>query len=1042
MYPQPSRILSNGSTGTSISDLPYGNQPAAPREVNSFDDAEPTNPTETTSLLSSSARRIRPKSSPRLGRDGSDDPPSFNEAPAASPRARRRPISLRLSFLLACVLLYVNLSFLILTAVGVRSPFIANNALPPHFGSMFYPLWLTILSLLTNMLALFAFVVPNESPHLASWTAFMSAAALGVQLILILAVGQLRHRENVLTLVLIGIALLSTLHAGASAHLVFEYAPLLEAPVDLETREAPGFVASLKRVGSYLFTFFSVSLPIAVLHVAILASFALLTLSVILRSYDASLQPSGQLWKVNPWRTKTGGSTGVSEIGGRPYILHLACRGVDVEPIFAAGSNTTVAVTKNPTFVRRTVLVETEQGVPGVIGAAWIMDMLREGSFTSPDTDIRVCFYDRPGYGFSDNSPTSAVPHVVKALSHALQQAGEFARLEPNSHVTSDTSSVIPSPLARSGFVLVASGYGALSATLFASTHPQLVHSALYLNPIPPALHYASQYHSIGHALRSFAVDSLGSFASELGLVRIWSTLTGSSRATRVLSTEQKGLRAEIMRSYVQEKAEANNPSSKSARAWTNARSRYPERPSIVLSRNETRGSYGYGEDDNMFRFQPLRRTTSTSSNSSAASSSSSSSSYFGGIFVRKESGSSSSVETRLTSSSTSSFKSFWRGLVRGASKDSQGSTSQLEAAEARQLARRSQLRESRKTTFLCRKFVEATGLSVSKRLERRNSDSLRLIFTIGEFESLLVSCVNGRRGCLTALRHYIEAVLRTDFRMALFEACVEHLRESAELDAVHLIEDRSMISWRDLSTADLDLFIERMSTRLRQFSSASTARARASSEDHYENLGVSRTASKKEIRDKFYELSRKYHPDAPSTSTSESIESRTSRFQTISQSYHVLSDDSLRRSFDQSSSGSSYVRPSYSSARNQSGFGGGSAAAWNTTSSDNAARRDRANYAWMHPTRRRTGPTAAEAGASRPDPFQTDENDKTPMNDHFMRYAGRDAKARSRAAKFGTRKGSPFSSGTEGFGAKAEASLAFLLRQKVPRSCELTVSA
>lgn len=41
-----------------------------------------------------------------------------------------------------------------------------------------------------------------------------------------------------------------------------------------------------------------------------------------------------------------------------------------------------------------------------------------------------------------------------------------------------------------------------------------------------------------------------------------------------------------------------------------------------------------------------------------------------------------------------------------------------------------------------------------------------------------------------------------------------------------------------------------------RPFSSGSVARARPSSEDHYDILGVSRTASKNEIRDKFYEVS------------------------------------------------------------------------------------------------------------------------------------------------------------------------------------------
>ncbi|KAK4701720.1 hypothetical protein P7C70_g4509, partial [Phenoliferia sp. Uapishka_3] len=215
--------------------------------------------------------------------------------------------------------------------------------------------------------------------------------------------------------------------------------------------------------------------------------------------------------------------------------------------------------------------------------------------------------------------------------------------------------------------------------------------------------------------------------------------------------------------------------------------------------------------------------------------------------------------------------------------------------------------------------------------------------------------------------------------------------------------------------------------TRHRPFSSASPARARATSEDHYEILDVPRGATKKEIKEKFYELSRKYHPDAPSTSTSESIESRTARFQTISQSYAVLSDDSLRRSYDQGSRGSSYVQPSYRPAQNQSGFGGGSAAAWSYGANDNASRRERANYAWSHPTRRKGEPSAAEAGANRPNPFATDEKmGATPMDDHFMRYAGREAMQRSRAGsraaqKFGQKKGSPFSSGTEGFGAKAE---------------------
>lgn len=73
--------------------------------------------------------------------------------------------------------------------------------------------------------------------------------------------------------------MVSTLHAAASAHLVVEYAPLLESPPPQATSDTTGFVASLKRVTSAVFSFLSVSLPIAILHIAIFAGFVLLSLN-------------------------------------------------------------------------------------------------------------------------------------------------------------------------------------------------------------------------------------------------------------------------------------------------------------------------------------------------------------------------------------------------------------------------------------------------------------------------------------------------------------------------------------------------------------------------------------------------------------------------------------------------------------------------------------------------------------------------------------------------------------------------------------------
>lgn len=49
------------------------------------------------------------------------------------------------------------------------------------------------------------------------------------------------------------------------------------------------------------------------------------------------------------------------------------------------------------------------------------------------------------------------------------------------------------------------------------------------------------------------------------------------------------------MRSLVQEEKEKGSLSSVSAKAWKKARSRYPERPTIVLSRNATNAGYERG---------------------------------------------------------------------------------------------------------------------------------------------------------------------------------------------------------------------------------------------------------------------------------------------------------------------------------------------------------------------------------------------------------------------------------------------------------------
>lgn len=64
--------------------------------------------------------------------------------------------------------------------------------------------------------------------------------------------------------------------------------------------------------------------------------------------------------------------------------------------------------------------------------------------------------------------------------------------------------------------------------------------------------------------------------------------------------------------------------------------------------------------------------------------------------------------------------------------------------------------------------------------------------------------------------------------------------------------------------------------------------------EDPYEVLGVPRDAPAKDIKKKYYQLAKKYHPDINKESNADE------KFQSIQSSYEILSDESKRRQYDQ----------------------------------------------------------------------------------------------------------------------------------------------
>ena len=85
-------------------------------------------------------------------------------------------------------------------------------------------------------------------------------------------------------------------------------------------------------------------------------------------------------------------------------------------------------------------------------------------------------------------------------------------------------------------------------------------------------------------------------------------------------------------------------------------------------------------------------------------------------------------------------------------------------------------------------------------------------------------------------------------------------------------------------------------------------------SDDYYKELGISTSATQKEIKVAYYKMAQKYHPDKTGGKTTE-------MFKKINQAYAVLSDESMRERYDRArvaddGYGGSFYQGSKSSGR------------------------------------------------------------------------------------------------------------------------------
>ncbi|KAK6697059.1 hypothetical protein SNK05_013606 [Fusarium graminearum] len=173
-----------------------------------------------------------------------------------------------------------------------------------------------------------------------------------------------------------------------------------------------------------LFEWFEVMLSTIAYAIMFMALF-LITLTIVLRAVDAAVIPPGKLHLVDDGK----------------YRIHVYCH----------GNKTDSRGNELPT-----VLFEGDEWTVERDFWSFADIAINNGTIS------RYCFVDRPGYGWSDTSPSpSSAGFVADAVSEALAQAGE-----------------------RGQWVLASAGIGSLYSRVFSSHNGDRVKGLLLIDPL------------------------------------------------------------------------------------------------------------------------------------------------------------------------------------------------------------------------------------------------------------------------------------------------------------------------------------------------------------------------------------------------------------------------------------------------------------------------------------------------------------------------------------------------------------------------------
>lgn len=342
---------------------------------------------------------------------------------------------------LAVLFLFVTFLWWVLLLVSI---FVSPPTMHSR-GSGFFDFSYTTLSLGNLLVGILFFAVPSKPMEVGS---LILAVLLLVNMIVILAVSRVRLEEG-------WVGITSVVWATLMAF----YNVVTDRVVAWGKREEEERLTGRKESRRSLREWCAVFLATAIMVILIIVS-VLLTATLILRARDAGVGPPGKRYYVD----------------GNKYELHLACVG-------------------NVTFDeygKRTPTVLLEGGGQPVEWnyESWVHDAYKNGTID------RYCYYDRPGFAFSDNAPS---PHSAgmtsDALSETLVEAGE-----------------------EGPWVLAAAGIGGIYSRIFSSRHKKEIAGILLID----ALH-EDLLHKVGNPTRGFLLWARG-IISPLG----WDRLSGA----------------------------------------------------------------------------------------------------------------------------------------------------------------------------------------------------------------------------------------------------------------------------------------------------------------------------------------------------------------------------------------------------------------------------------------------------------------------------------------------------------------------------------